>query len=1031
MLSDKRKRLTIETAIKQKKRRRIRKPALTPLSPHAVASPSNSIDFVIFNIIMMDSNPTLIGRDRKGKRVVWKITDYRPYFYFGDPGQNIENEDLLTLLFNKAVAKYLRGLKIVHSEIVRGKPLFGYQKNTSPFVKAYVFSERERMLVHKWLSRLKSTNFYEYQITTLERFKVDTGISVGQRFVLPISEMRGLQKINEHYVVEYTKVRTLLEQTMFKRVRSTAWTHKVVVFRLLIRTPKKRAVYPIAYADEETMKQRGVECAKNHPVVAIVCTVSDGRSRRNHIFSTIYVDRPDEKNYGQTEIFVTDRKKPSSKSELQIISMALNLIKKTDILLGYKVMDSNFCHSLQYLLKRRMYHGRSSMLLDGSRSMNVRTALQPKNKETMSCRNPFNFVSVVDILDFAHPKNYSRIVNSSFEEIYEHITGRESYSDRQFSELALHVDARTSASSWKIERNSDSYTNIFEETLDKCWQHLEIFEQEKVFESMIMRAETWGVELDYVWSCGQSRIFKHGMLKTIAEMKRHNDPEVYYVICDTTNFSHARRRSQEFYTDKNDESDGGRHVKVKHHISLVPTLEIDISSYYYSILRSYGLDYPNIISYSEQDFPTDTGNFPIIRGYSGSAEIGVVQMHEDTLPFIRYMKSLQSKRDEIKRQIKMLSEGIYEPSICSDIERSAVIAFREDRAASSPSPVIQRLKMMEKVIKLTIVAPTGCLTATFDFVFRNMMIGKTMRSIGRKIFDYSCSTVSRIVLHENPQVRFKMVSGHTDGFSVAVLNAESDQDLKDLANGVIRQLNLEAQRTPCGFSESKKPHLPRYIKFKLDGISKASVYNSSSDHIKMVLEGTNGHTEDHCSGQLKHVGSFCIKTESCTYEKTAYLNAVLDLMTKGSMSGVATYLKKIKEPIDELNRGQIPESSDKFTITLNNLIRYKRATSHFHLEKFNPLSTYEPAIIMRRYQSDPRFEYEVPAINQMVPYVLVYDRASKKTIPILPEDFDSRNFSICAQAYIDQIEKQLKKLEKNSRSSIILSPSRRRKVLLA
>lgn len=940
------------------------------------------VEFFILNIKMIDSKIALIGKDVSGKRIVWIVADFHPYFYFTSESETNDSETIEQNFYQIYRGFLLNfGIKIYRIDSIMAKPFFGYQSKFDTLLKVCLGCEEDRIKFVNMLRIHKLPNAFEMTITTLERFLVDTNIKIGKWIKLPKSNPNGMKKINEHYVVFYKCLEKTLRDKKRYDFRPGLCHYSVLSFKIFQSTPEGERVYPISHVTENLKKERfDNSISKTHPITTISFLVHyyEGSTlvrTKRLVFSRSVVER-----MNNVEII-------QSKSELEVIIASINLIRNVDIVVGFKLMDPYYANSIQYILNRLRFLGRKRILIDNVNLKDVENLVKPKSIYNRECRNPFEFTILLDVFNYANRRDHKNIKNDCFENVYIHFTGNEINSDRSFHEISNHLRCRMTKSEFRKEMQSDEKTNIFEEALESCTYKLELFQTQHMLETMITRSVWWGLDMNDVWFPGSSKIFRFCMLHTLSEMKRDN---IYYVIYSSKNSFHTRRRPDDHYLYLEDHSQGGEILKPKYGFVDNNIIGVDSSNHYPTSIISKKFDYVNMVSLNEEcACPVD--NLQTLICKVGLATIAFIQMNSDELPLSRLLIKLRRERNIAKEKIKN----------CSQEEE------------------IARLKITESVIKRSMVSFTGCLSSTFGFIFRNHVIGQVMRYWGRQTFNFARKMIDNKKFEisfgkkEKIILKTEVVAGHTDGFDVScseVKKKKSGEEKKhdfnydnlmkvgqflcsNINNGLktFMAMDFKYVNYSCSYDEP--------IQFKIDYILKKAIYHNPNNKIVMNYDGS-----------IKPTGSFCNLLSNSELCRNTYLKAVKDIFSGKSSFLPQHYIDSYIHPkLDQLN----PKSDeDRIFEIIDKLTKYERATEKMHRAKFDNSERFRVSKILSHFQKKKDCEYEIPAINQIVPYIWIKMPLQKNdcSFPLPPDFFSVTKHKIDKSKYSDHMKKAIEEL---------------------
>jgi len=1096
----KRRKRIVRESLTKKKRRKVRKKIkrnrMLPIKN------DNIIKTYIINIRLINKKVTIIGRDSNGLRSVWSIDNFHPYFYY--KGENESYSDFEDLE-NEFIQRYSNCFKlnrpnpinIKKIEHLYGKALFGYEKRKSRFLKICLVSEYDRIGLVNLIKFRKLPNMFETSVSSLERFLVDNlRIRPGICIKLPKGEINGLKNINEHYIIEYSVFKNAIENEngIIENERMKFGTYRIMSFKPFVMNNGE--TYPVAKITDEIKRERfNDSLTKTHEIIAVVCVIKDYSVKyekvvreKRVIVSSCYVETKyinssemkevkREKNgvINDMEVF-TFNGKDRSKNEIQVIQKVLYIMKTCDIVIGFKVTDPYCVNSIQYFLGRLSFLGRYSTFLDNESLIEIAGLLKPKGDFNKNCVNPFNYTILLDILEYANRRDYKEIKNDCFENVYIYFMNEEVDSDRKSEEYYEQLQIRKK----KPLDTSMIAIDIFKEGFESCGYKLKLFFHQKIFENIMYRSSEWGLDANEIWLPGSTKIFRFRLLRTLSKMKIEERDEqlrdegeviedkdvMTFIVCSSENMFHARRRSDNWYIDTSDSSRGGRILKPVFGLVNSPIIGVDADSHYPTVVINQKLDYTNMFSSNEISVP-DIRNMDVFEYKIGMGKIGFVQIADKYLPLVRMLKELRMERNRIKRELSLLISSSREGD--KEVENK-----------------IKRFKILEKVVKRSLVSFTGCLSSTFSFIFRNNIIGETMRSIGRKVFDLACEKVSnscailtkgtdetssvkivnKLNLDRNVNVQkvisFKVVAGHTDGFDIMVSNGISDDltcdVLKNIGTQICFSINMIFKNTEYNghpmfrytnndviitkvYESSSDGSTEKEIRFKVDYILKKAIYFNPNSKITLDFNDS-----------INFCGSFNNLLSICDLLKRSYFTAVNDVFN-GVFKCVDSYVDSIViESIDKVlcgrgGKGNCDEDDENDNIyeideIMESLIQYERATEKMHKEKHLDSRRYTVSKVLNHFQKKVRYEYEIPAVNQLVPFIWINisDReisAAKKNLlspsssspssssnspsssshsafPIPPDFFDSGYHRIDKRKYVEIIVKGLKNLQKTS-----------------
>ena len=729
----------------------------------------------------------------KCDRFVMRIKEFLPYMYYRDEDSRITDEEVLFKRFKQRFGKttIFRNNNIQHQQnqkVCYAKPLKGYQKKASPFLKIIFQSERKRSIINSFIKKEEICNLHESEITIKERFLADTDIIPGNKI-----RIDNINRLNNPIMYE-----TLCKPGVFEIVDDNNSPKSYVVSNLWIFQKQRKGTYsenkdtPVAWKyDPDLLKQRFTKRIDVDDPIQL-CVVNFYEEWSGKTFNLVFhdgsfriVSNHNSSSKPPYRVIVCSSMN-ANVSEVNLIKNVIRYISRgSDFLVGYNIKDPFYNHSIIYLFKRLIaLNCREIKIDENTPSMSIRQILK-MNKF-------FLYTNVIDLNEYGKSQYRNNIFGNT---VYTLITNK-------FS---------------KIETTSirrENYENVIEQAISNFQKTIDFINGEDalILKTLERSRLSGGVSPSIVWKKTiQSKMYRSKLLHTLSYMKRtyrHSN----FIVCCTENM---HNNIDVHLHDTTDPSEGGRIINPPHKFVDVPSFTLDFNGYYVYILTACNLGYSNMIFGNTQDIKEYKG-LPLLSGEIGDTRVSFVQnVDPEENPVIFLLLELMKKRKELKEKLQQRPNSRF-------------------------------LKASDKSIKMMLVSVTGCLRARFNYIFKCAAIGSIMCYIGRKTFDYACKIVKQTFFDEKElslsterktPIHFEVVSGNTDGFEIIVVHDDgswaevNETNIKLISEKMKLFLEEKIKNYSFGFDvvPTERRHFNFEPKFKVESIAqKTLIFHSNS-----------------------------------------------------------------------------------------------------------------------------------------------------------------------------------------------------------
>lgn len=694
-------------------------------------------------------------------RVLIDVYGQRPFLYFRP--HNTMNISMQIMNIKRRFP-----VPIFREECVDGKPMIGFQKDASSYVKFTLNCEYDRRILTRIIKNAPISNIYETHISTLIRFSTMTGVIEGGWFALSGCI------VDEKFTEDRTKIQTRIAKYVLNRtggqflcglIRSDYISHATItapsgVFEPIMTIGSFRYIFQNVYGDNEKpptrpfarwtpllQKEWGISqgsgdiCAVPMPVDSICVTVRHygvlsgiliGEDKYLITTSTKFAVMDDLREKGVVVISLAQGgilapkwlmknsrsgrvEEKENRREAAMLGEFMKLMSTLDMIVGFRILDPLADESLIYAMQRLFLFEVRNYMAGTMRSKKIAPMLS-------GGKNPFVLTTCVDLLCYAKRDLSKNVPSASFKDLYESIM------------------TPAKAGSWTGLVCRDESPLSYEVAMTYAQNMFSIVDHESLILKTLTRASNWGISMDSVWYIGMPQVMQQAMYRQLSKM---SDIGLYIVGAYTENAWENRNTR---FEDPNDLSRGGRILLTPHPLIGVSGFTLDFKAFFPSIVIGAGLGFTNIV-YSDHELSTD-----YITAETGGVIVGFHHPGSNDLPLPLLLRDLMRKRNAIT------GSGSHQRA-----ENTAV--------------------------KLLMNAIVGCLAFRGKFVFKCPAIGEIVRWVSRNLFD----TAVRIVrddagmfydndlgfivrekgYHDLKKIaNFEVVGGHTDGFDVVAMDTK-------------------------------------------------------------------------------------------------------------------------------------------------------------------------------------------------------------------------------------------------------------------
>lgn len=918
----------------------------------------------ITKIVSVKSKILIIGRKcETNERVVITVSDCKPYLYYRDEDSTIVDVDTLKSRFKRRYSTIIPKEIIFSLDIVKAKPLKGYQEHKSLFLKITLTSDYNRAQVHRYIKEMKVLNIFESEITLKERFISDTDILPGKILRLPKIMMKHSLNVLSILYKKLISGKNLCyynEKTPKNYIVSNFW-----LFQNECSKTKNENI-PISWKWDKSLRnerfyenqQSFLEYSENPVILCFIQLYSAfSQKYKYYIFysgskNNFSKIQEKYKNDNNIRCFGYFRTNPKSSETNMLLNILQCLSEESDFVFGYKLLDPFYNNSMHYIYKRLIAMGCTKILYEQKHNYRRPTEI------IMKKNNLLLYCNVVDLSDYGRSQFNNDIENNSVYNIMKTIKRK------TFEEIGILL-------------NREHGIQII---MDMCIENDKIMMQfitgtdSLILKTLERCTHSGGIDMNLIWNKQiQSRIYRMKMIHNLSLMKRMFNNDSYFIICCTENMHNNIKRH---IVDRTDNSEGGRILPAKYKFVPSSTFVVDFDGFYYFIITALKLGYANIIFFEDDTINSDDykNGQEILHGTIGNTHIGFVQnIYDERLPLVFLLTRLIKQRELLKRKIRM------------DQNNSFLIAS-------------------EKAVKLMLVSVTGCLRSTFQFLFNCSAIGSVMCWIGRKIFDKACNISKKAFYNITKKeitntssasfnIRFEIISGHTDGFEMTLVDGDGnglychEEDFVIIANKMKDYLEREIKNYKFDFVHFQKRKFESWSfqpKFKVESISKKTMFFHTNSKISEKYDGT-----------FVHKATVLTDFRISKLEKHHYEKIIKNIFEKEEFSNdVEFYVKKFKTALTTRN-----------DLRWSDIVRYEQQTEHMRKSKQKINENRNSNIgsssilvtrMLRKYQQHMNFP--IPDTYDHIGYIF----STKEQIGIIPVHMNEYNTLISLQSINSQ-----------------------------
>ncbi|MHA1680186.1 MAG: DNA polymerase domain-containing protein [Promethearchaeota archaeon] len=1009
-----------------------------------------SIDrLFITKIVVIDIKRSIIGivgKNTRAQRCVILVHSCYPYIYYRNEKSTLSSEQVVQEFVHGNAAMYFKrvGCRIRKVEPVLARPLKGYQRDSSCFLKLLLESDYDRLSLIRTMKSSPVANVFETNVSLKDRFVADTGLHACQWISVQKTEsmktstdwikqsQMGEACISLDYkdVLNNSGVRIIQKP---EGVPSECSLLTTMSFSFFMKTTTRENVYPVAMKTRVLSMERQSNMLTNHPITMIAIIIRDGESKENEEI-ILCTDAGTLSCFSSNPFFTIREFSNVSKiqAERNMILNFLKICSTVDYIVGYKLFDRYSVTSIQYAIRRLIHLGETSILFCRKKPpIHSHTLIQNENGNNQQpkfiqyeCQNPFEFTSGIDIFHYVKKKYKNQIPRCAWNFVRNELIheeegeGDEEEEEEEWDDCNFRKMTKSYTSSLRCvdkEEGGRRMHTFMETILRGCQHFLTVADSENIVYKTIQRSKVWRMDSDDVWNAGETRIFRQQMLNLIGKMKIENPKDAYYVICLSKNmFMNRFKRA----VDAGDFSGGGRIIKPRESLVSASTFGIDFNSHYPSIIIGAQIDYTNIV------FLSDDGKKPEIlephlRGTIGDVNVAIIQRRDTkTLPLVRFLEDLKKRRHSLRND-------------------------RENPNFGN--------KAMEKAIKLSMVATTGSIACVkFPFLFECQVIAEIMRWMGRRVFDQTMhmteNDYSLFVLKNEAAVEilghkvawhvghtqerclyqrkgevsyvdvydFKVVFGHTDGMDIVIIDKTKEeyaildeQNLRRVGLSLCSKLEKKIVHVHFGFMPTNCGDVMKYKdtlspSLKVEMLAKKCFYINATSKIVLQYDDT-----------ISYKGTYNLDLRNSVLQRQAYSECIVHLFKHDEITEdhVSQLYQQFRRNLFDVIKKYMDGKYNP--ALLKPLVQYVRATRKMHAAKFDNDLQRKSAIknvplILKESQRYPYFE--IPMLEEHVGYVIAQNTITSTDVAIVKENIVPGAYVVSTDEYEGEMMKAIQSI---------------------
>jgi len=1013
-----------DTTLQRKKKQKIETPKCSIFVTNIF------VDSIYMNCV------TVVGRNSKSERVVWKIYNCSTYVYVKPRSPHVGCETKIIENFivrNKKIKRYIRRINVIE-----GFPLKGFEHAPSKFLVLHLHSENDRICLERERKNKArwAQNVLEGSVTLIERFRSDTGICegkwvdvIGTEHPSTVPNMIKWNVPSKGKSLYYSKYMNCLhyfrDQNKACQKRPQIVPNlKTCSYRFIQETALRNRKYPVANVTGEYKRERMVTMNYSRdftdPITAVVIDIRNSMDCLQEDNKTIVLTRKKlskeaqgnlkelngTRNDGVEIIYI--RKHNERQAEIKLISEWLKILRNVDCIVGFKIKDSLNFNSFHYAIQRLGLHGVRGLNMDYYMVQHINNfayasrVVDTKNRALYyDCvRNiPFKLPFVVDLYDYATnhlqgvKTNKPLPYNSSFTIMYNHFM-------KDSQKHYPHEDQ-----SMFLNSSAKKFGTLLKQEVEKTCLLSDFVIKMNIVTESFERAISWNCDIKYIWTLGQSKIFRSKFLRKLSQLKHPTNlllghcadkvgginstntmckKGVCYVIAKSKNYSEKSPTNINLVFESGEGSRdgggrGGRTIKPVCSFNNGTSCTIDFSNNYPGILVGANMDYTNVVFGKDKIRSLVAFGFSLFHIEVGRMLIGFVQNEKRQSPLVAMLNEEIYLRSKAKKMGNFVKSG---------------------------------------VIKKGLVSVTGCLSITkYNYIFESFPIGETMRWIARKRFSDFVSLTNRcsVLLNSKMEASIKRTSvitekekslsaavmdlfvmaGHTDGFDFTLVDKENHviecpiNIMQTIALKICQFLNNVDER--IGFMNISDMSKINWPKIGIEKIAEKTFYINTN---KMAwVENKKLYTKG--AAYINDVHN-CILYENIMKEVLEKILKDEDYENEG-----LEFLRKFKKNVNERVRIVKEETEKDDQSVRRKFTIFKRVTDHDQKHKFAPLHSSHTQVLLNRFQKKPSFE--IPSKNQFVGSMYVIEKDGSIELSIPPSYYNNRKYSIDIGKYTKKI----------------------------